>query len=177
LIDVLTNSEALIRLCAAHAIGLIAGFVAFGVSLYFVQGYIAYLQMVVFAVGWYYWSLIGATLLASCVPFGGMIFIKAVDWADTDVRQSQSGKLVSVSIWRNQLTELISIESTGGEIYYVGLAVLGTIALIGAFLAVMPPRRKVKTLEMLECFRYLLKDSDKAYWLIVACESPPRNVV
>jgi hypothetical protein len=70
------------------------------------------------------------------------------------------------------LTELISIESTGGEIYYVGLAVLGTIALIGAFLAVMPPRRKVKTLEMLECFRYLLKESDKAYWLIVACESP-----
>ena len=77
--DVLTNSEALIRLCAAHAIGLIAGFVAFGVSLYFVQGYIAYLQMVVFAVDWYYWSLIGATLLASCVPFGGMLYIKGVD--------------------------------------------------------------------------------------------------
>jgi hypothetical protein len=32
--------------------------------------------MVVFAIGWYYWSMIGATLLASCVPFAGRLILK-----------------------------------------------------------------------------------------------------
>jgi hypothetical protein len=56
--------------CGAVVIGLIAAFVAFGVSPYGVQCNGADEEMVVFTGDWYYWSVIGATLLASCVPFG-----------------------------------------------------------------------------------------------------------
>ena len=57
-------------MCGAVVIGLIAAFVAFGVSPYGVQCIGADEQMVVFTGDWYYRSVIGATLVATCVPFG-----------------------------------------------------------------------------------------------------------
>jgi len=60
--------------------------------------------------------------------------------------------------------------------YYIGLVILGSIALFGVFFLVRPPKRKPATIEMFRSFRSLLNGNQKAYWLITGCESSIRAV-
>lgn len=64
------GSETLFRLCAANAIGLIAAFVVFNVSLSPAETGDTDGEIILFATNWYHWAVVGAVLLAGCAPLG-----------------------------------------------------------------------------------------------------------
>jgi hypothetical protein len=124
-------------------------------------------QIIIWRHGWYHWTILGIIGIASGVPFGGELSSSSVDLQLTYL----------VTVWRSSKQQItyvplyLPIDSSGGGMYYTGLVILGAIFLCGAWAAVLPSRRKRRTIIMLGAFRDTIGDRIRTYWFIIACES------